>query len=348
MAERQIPFELPDFCPPVCPDFSPYAENSVLYAYDEVCEIAQECKKQKITEIAKAYAADKQIELSVETDGVSDRWVYCDSTRLDMVLNNLLSNAVKYTPEGGKVEVGLKQTECERDGYGCYELLVRDNGIGMTDDFIAEIFEVYGKERSSTIEGLKGTGLGMAISKRLVDAMGGSIEIKSEPEKGSEFIVRLELGIAQEEPEKNTVEEEGDEDTVKLDFRGERILLVDDNPINRQIAKGILKAYGFIIDDASNGREAVNTIEEAEAGYYDVVLMDVRMPVMNGYEATKRIRAMEEGKSDIPIIAMTANTFEEDVKAARDSGMDAHISKPIEIPTMMEILSEILKDRRED
>ena len=325
-------------------------ESGKLVLNEVVCDIS--AIAEKASDIAAAYAADKLIKFGISTDKVQDRWVHCDTIRFERVLNNLLSNAVKYTPENGEIRLSLTQTECEREGYGRYELKVRDSGTGMSEDFVAEIFDAYGRERSSTIEGLQGTGLGMAITKKIVDAMGGGISVTSEPGEGSEFTVVLELKIAEalqddEEWLISTPENEGV--GYGRDFRGERILLVDDNGINRQIARGILKAYGFIIEEAENGQEAVEKIENSESGYYDLVLMDVRMPVMNGYEATSRIRAMEDkARANIPVIAMTANSFEEDIKAAKDVGMNAHIAKPIEIPVMMEVLSEILNSRTED
>lgn len=315
----------------------------------DICAIAE-----KASDIASAYAADKLLQFAISTDKVADRWVYCDTMRFERILNNLLSNAVKFTPEGGEIRLSLTQIECERDGYGQYELKIKDSGTGMSEDFIADIFEAYGKERSSTIEGLQGTGLGMAITKRIVDAMGGGISVTSEPEKGSEFTVRLELKLAEEASAQSKGIEEifeaSDEDEgARMDFRGERILLVDDNTINRQIARGILRAYGFIIEDAENGEEAVKKIEESDSDYYDLILMDVRMPVMNGYEATRAIRSMsDEVKANIPVIAMTANSFEEDIQASKDVGMNAHIAKPIEIPVMMEVLSDILAGRNRD
>ncbi len=324
-------------------------EGGKLVLNEVACDIG--AIAEKASDIAAAYAADKLLKFGISTDKVSDRWVYCDTIRFERVLNNLLSNAVKYTPENGEVRLSLVQTECEREGYGRYELKVRDSGAGMNEEFVAEIFDAYGKERSSTIEGLQGTGLGMAITKKIVDAMGGGISVKSELGKGSEFTVVLELRLAEalQDDEEWLVENAYGDEGSRMDFRGERILLVDDNNINRQIARGILKAYGFVIDDAENGQEAVEKIEGSESGYYDLVLMDVRMPVMNGYEATRKIRAMEdETKAKLPVIAMTANSFEEDIKAAKDVGMDAHIAKPIEIPVMMEVLSDILNNRKED
>ena len=284
-------------------------EGGKLVLNEVACDIG--AIAEKASDIAAAYAADKLLKFGISTDKVSDRWVYCDTIRFERVLNNLLSNAVKYTPENGEVRLSLVQTECEREGYGRYELKVRDSGAGMNEEFVAEIFDAYGKERSSTIEGLQGTGLGMAITKKIVDAMGGGISVKSELGKGSEFTVVLELRLAGalQDDEEWLVENAYGDEGSRMDFRGERILLVDDNNINRQIARGILKAYGFVIDDAENGQEAVEKIEGSESGYYDLVLMDVRMPVMNGYEATRKIRAMEdETKAKLPVIAMTANS----------------------------------------
>ena len=417
----------------------------------------------------------KQLELYMDVMDVTNEDVYCDKTRLNQVLLNLLSNAVKFTPAGGTVSVRIRQCHGTQKGSELYEIRVKDNGIGMSQEFVQKIFSPFERERTSTVSRTQGTGLGMAITKNIVDMMGGTIEVQTEQDKGTEFIVRLpfrtqpehqrtekiaeleglkalvvdddfntcdsvtkmlvrvgmrsewtlsgreavlrarqsmELGDAFHAyiidwrlPDMNGIEvtrqirslddntpiiiltaydwsdieteartagvtafcakplfmsdiretlmaaigqkQAQAEDKIlpaaDLDFRGRRILLVEDNELNREIAVEILNEYGFLVDTAKNGAEAVEKVKNSEPGNYDLVLMDVQMPVMNGYEATKQIRALDNpALAGITILAMTANAFDEDRKKALECGMDGFLSKPIVIEELISTLHDNL------
>jgi len=417
----------------------------------------------------------KQLELYMDVMDVTNEDVYCDKTRLNQVLLNLLSNAVKFTPAGGTVSVRIRQCHGTQKGSELYEIRVKDNGIGMSQEFVQKIFSPFERERTSTVSRTQGTGLGMAITKNIVDMMGGTIEVQTEQDKGTEFIVRLpfrtqpehqrtekiaeleglkalvvdddfntcdsvtkmlvrvgmrsewtlsgreavlrarqsmELGDAFHAyiidwrlPDMNGIEVTrqirslGDDTPIIIltaydwsdieaeakaagvtafcakplfmsdiretlmtaigqsqsepedsvlpaagsDFRGRCILLVEDNELNREIAVEILNEYGFLVDTAENGAEAVEKVKNSTSGKYDLVLMDVQMPVMNGYEATKQIRALDDpALSGITILAMTANAFDEDRKKALEYGMDGFLSKPIVIEELISTLQRNL------
>ena len=287
---------------------------------------------------------EKKIDFRVTDSQVRNRLVYCDKNRLNRVLLNLLSNAYKFTPEGGSVTVSLWQIDDGDREYGSYELRVADSGIGMTKEFAERVFEAFERERTSTVSGIQGTGLGMAITKSIVDLMGGTIEVNTAPNAGTEFVIRVKFRLQEKgEPAPETENAEAPAKTKPLDFAAMRVLLVEDIMINREIAKAILKNIGFTVETAENGKEAVEKVEASAQGYYDAVLMDIQMPVMDGYDATKAIRSLPDEKlSGIPIIAMTANAFSEDVKKAHDVGMNGHIAKPIDIDNMVSTLKEVL------
>ena len=418
----------------------------------------------------------KQLELYMDAMDVTDEDVYCDKTRLNQVLLNLLSNAIKFTPAGGTVSVRLKQFPGTKKGSGLYEIRVKDSGIGMSQEFIQRIFSPFERERTSTVSRTQGTGLGMAITKNIVDMMGGTIEVRTEQGKGTEFIVRLPLRIQSEQrsiekiaeledlkalvvdddfntcdsvtkmlvkvgmrsewtlsgkeavlrarqsmelgdafhayiidwrlPDMNGIEVTrqirslGDDTPIIIltaydwsdievearaagvnafcakplfmsdiretlmtaigqkqtgaencilpetgsDFRGRCILLVEDNELNREIAEEILKQYGFLVDIAENGAVAVEKVKNSAPGTYDLVLMDIQMPVMNGYEATEQIRALEDpALAKIRILAMTANAFDEDRKQALKCGMDGFLSKPIVMEELICTLQNNMK-----
>ena len=281
----------------------------------------------------------KSIDYSVTVEKIENNFVMCDVPRLNRVLLNLVSNSFKFTPAGGKINVSLTQTG-EEDEVGFYELRVKDTGIGMTPEFAAKVFEAYERDRS--VNAIQGTGLGMAITKSIVELMGGTIDVKSELGKGTEFIVKINFPIAEEIHEKIDGGEE--KISAEIDFTKIHLLLVEDNEVNREIASMILTEFGFTLDTAENGKIAVEKISASKPGDFDAILMDIQMPVMNGYEATKKIRALENKKlAKIPIIAMTANAFTEDIQAAKDAGMNSHIAKPLDIPKMIETLTEVLK-----
>ena len=417
----------------------------------------------------------KQLELYMDAMDVTNEDVYCDKTRLNQILLNLLSNAVKFTPAGGTVSVRIRQCPGTQKGSGLYEIRVKDNGIGMSQEFVKKIFSPFERERTSTVSRTQGTGLGMAITKNIVNMMGGTIEVHTEQGKGTEFIVRLPFRIQSEHqriekiaeleglkalvvdddfntcdsvtkmlvrvgmrsewtlsgkeavlrarqsmelgdafhayiidwrlPDMNGIEvtrqirslgddtpiiiltaydwsdievearaagvtafcakpmfmsdirdtlmtaigqkQAESEDTIlpsaDSDFRGRCILLVEDNELNSEIAVEILNEYGFLVDTAENGVEAVQKVRNSTPGNYDLVLMDVQMPVMNGYEATKQIRALDDpALAGITILAMTANAFDEDRKKALKCGMDGFLSKPIVIEELISILQKNL------
>lgn len=425
----------------------------------------------------------KQLELYMDTVDVVDEDVYCDKIRLNQVLLNLLSNAIKFTTPGGMVSVRISQLNSVSDGKGRYELRVKDTGIGMSSEFAERIFNPFERERNSTVSKIQGTGLGMSISKNIIDMMGGTIEVHTEQGKGTEFVIRLELRLQSEckkvekikeleglralvvdddfntcdsvtkmllrvgmrsewtvsgkeavlrarqaievddvfhayiidwrLPDMNGIEVTrrirslgddtpiiiltaydwtdieaeareagvtafcskpmflsdlrdllltalGHQKTKKKEdilpgsnqtesFNGRNLLLVEDNELNREIAIEILKEYGFLVDTAENGQEALDKVSASKHGEYDLVLMDIQMPIMDGHEATKRIRALEDPiLASIPIVAMTANAFDEDKKAAMDSGMNGFISKPIIIDEVVEALKNVLDRQRND
>ena len=424
--------------------------------------------------IVQADIASKRLEFFIDTADVVNEHVLCDKLRLNQVLLNLLSNAMKFTKPGGMVSVRILQKGNAPGGCASYEFQVKDTGIGMSREFAEHVFEPFERERTSTVSGIQGTGLGMAITKNIVDMMGGTISVESAEGKGTTFTVALQFKtcsgpVRQEEilelkglralvadddfntcssvtkmlsiigmrpdwttsgkeavlraklageqndeyaayiidwlmPDMNGVEvvrrirgiignekpiiiltaydwSDIEEEARKAGvtafcskpiflselrdilespftalvageaacggracFEGKKILLVEDNELNQEIAVEILQEAGFFIDVAEDGVVAVDKVEKAEAGQYDLILMDIQMPIMDGYEATRQIRAMENSNLEgIPIIAMTANAFDEDRKAARDAGMDGHIAKPIDIPKLMELLTEILR-----
>ena len=285
----------------------------------------------------------KDIRFDVDTAGIHDRWVICDQNRLRRILANLISNACKFTPEGGEVSVSAKQVETEGD-RSVYQFRVRDTGIGMTEEFAGKIFDAFERERTSTVSGIQGTGLGMAITKHLVELMDGTIRVDTAPGKGTEITVTIPFRHAGEQ---GAAEECGCHDQARETFRGRNILLVEDIELNRQLASAILANYELSVETAENGEVAVRKVAEAAPGYYLAVLMDVQMPVMDGYEATQRIRSLEDPeRAQIPIIAMTANAFTEDVKKAHDAGMDGHIAKPIEPMVMMSTLYRVLNEKK--
>ena len=235
-----------------------------------------------------------------------------------------------------------------QSGRGKYELRVADSGIGMSEEFAAKVFDAFERERTSTVSGIQGTGLGMSITKSIVDMMGGTIEVETAPGSGTEFIIRIELELqgGSEEPDMEAVkeaEQDKEQHRMSADFSSMRLLLAEDIEINREIATMMLKDLGFEIECAENGREAVDRVSASVPGYFDAVLMDIQMPVMDGYEATKAIRSLEDrALADIPVIAMTANAFSEDVRKAHDAGMNGHIAKPIDVDNMMNVLREVL------
>ena len=292
-----------------------------------------------LSEQAKAQG----LELKVDYSKLRDRDVFCDKTRLNQVLLNLLSNAVKFTPAGGHVSFTLTQLEQLSPGKGVYEIRVKDDGIGMTAEFAKRVFEPFERERTSTVSKIQGTGLGMAIAKNIIDMMGGTIDLHTKKGEGTEFVLRLELVLQAQPKPVEAKQQELLPEASSESFAGKRLLLVEDNELNREIACMILCKYGFELETAENGQEAVEMVAAAAPGYYDLVLMDIQMPIMDGHEATRRIRALENPElAKVPIVAMTANAFDEDRRAAKDCGMNGFISKPINMQEVIQALRDNL------
>lgn len=310
--------------------------------------IAVDLKKTliEVEDMFSTQMEEKEIDFRVDSSQIRQPYVYCDKNRLNRILLNLLSNAYKFTPEGGSVIVTALQIG-EGDGeYGEYELRVKDSGIGMTEEFAAKVFEAFERERTSVVSGIQGTGLGMAITKSIIDLMGGTIVVNTAPHQGTEFVIHLRFKLQEESEDRtDTVQEISQESgqRIAVDFTSMRLLLVEDMDINREIAAMLLKNLGFAVETAVNGQEAIDKVAGSMPGYYDGVLMDIQMPVMNGYDAARNIRSLpNEALSHIPIIAMTANAFSEDVKMAQEAGMDGHIAKPIDVNMMQTTLTDIL------
>ncbi len=452
-------------------------ESGKLNIEEKECSISDIFRDMR--NIIQTQMQSKQLNFFMDTVDIVDEDIYCDKLHVNQVLLNLLSNAIKFTPAGGTVALTIRQKPRAPKGYGSYEIRVKDTGIGMSPEFTKHIFEPFERERNTTASGIQGTGLGMAITKNIVDTMGGTIELHSEQGKGSEFIINLDFRL-QDDPKHVEVVEElqglralvaddsfstcdsvtkmlrqigmrsewvlhgkeavlhakqayelGDEyhayiidwllpdlngievvrqiravvgdntpiiiitaydwtsiedearaagvtafcnkpiflselrdilvaatsDSLEAQqiqqkhpipdvagqLQGMRLLLTEDNELNREIAKELLEASGFVVDTAEDGTVAVDKIKASEPGYYALILMDVQMPKMNGYDATKAIRALENPKlANIPIVAMTANAFDEDRKLALESGMNAHIAKPIDMKKLLEVLTELL------
>ncbi len=319
----------------------------LVYEPADICSIMEDARN-----LFEEQMKEKKLRFTVDASRIKNRYVWCDRKNLDRVLLNLVSNAYKFTPAEGTVAVSLTELEEKLDEHGSYELRVRDTGIGMSSEFMDKMFTAFERERTSTVSGIQGTGLGLAITKNILDLMGGTIEVLTAPGNGTEFIIRLKFRLAGEEDIRRLRHDE--ETDEGLDFTGRRVLLAEDNDINREIAVMILQQQGFAVETAANGQEALAKVRNSEPGYYDMVLMDIQMPVMDGYEATAAIRSLNNPElSRIPIVAMTANAFREDEEAAEKAGMQAHIAKPLNIDTMKQKLAEVLaateqRDARKD
>ena len=278
------------------------------------------------------------------TMNVEHEHVLTDTTKVKEILVNILSNAIKYTPSGGSVMINVDELACDEPGYMMVRMRVSDTGIGMSPDYLTKIFEAFTREHNTTKSKIAGTGLGMSIVKNYVELLGGTIDVESELGKGSTFTVTLKHRIADESYYvKKHIEEPG---TGREILEGRNILLAEDNDLNAEIAEAILERAGLKIERVENGIQCVNRIMEMPEGTYDMILMDIQMPKMNGYKATQEIRHLpDRNKACIPIIAMTANAFEEDKRDAIAAGMNGHIAKPIQVDNMLSILAEIIRQQ---
>ena len=303
-------------------------ESGKLRLKESECDLRQVFER--IADLTRSQARRKKLDISYDLDGIKNPFVIVDELRLEQILINITGNAVKYTPEGGKITVTAEETGMTPEGRSIYRFSVRDTGIGMSEEFIPYIFDSFSRETNSTINKIQGTGLGMAITSRLIALMDGDITVTSKLGEGSEFVVTLEL--ANPEKHEEDIEDVTDgEAAEESSLEGKKVLLVEDNDVNAEIATLVLSEHGIVVERASNGQEGFDMVNENGDGYYDAVLMDIQMPVMNGYEATRGIRNIDsEYARNLPIIAMSANAYEEDILRSLESGMNGHIAKPFD------------------
>lgn len=290
----------------------------------------------------------KQQKLLIKQQDVVHEDIITDKLRLTQVLLNIISNAVKFTPVGGTIHILVEEKASQKVGYAVYSFCIKDNGIGMSKEFQEHVFDSFARERTVTESGITGTGLGMAITKNIVDLMGGTIHLTSKQGEGSEFIVTLECELANK-----TVQDKQSScpkaEKKHLDYSGKKVLLVEDNELNREIATEILKSLGLKVDCAADGMEAVEIMSSEAGNQYDMIFMDIQMPKMDGYTATREIRTLKDmKKANVPIIAMTANAFDEDRKKAIKAGMNGHIAKPIDVNVILQNLDRIFEQKGDE
>lgn len=304
---------------------------------------------QELWNIVHPTAAAKRHEFTFDLENIRHVEILCDRLRLKQVLLNLLGNSVKYTPDGGKISMLVRELPCAGSCEVVYEFRIKDNGIGMSEEFQSRIFDPFERAQTSTIAGIEGTGLGMAITKNIVLMMQGDIEVYSKLDVGTEFVLRAafetipEMSVEDEALPLPEAQSKDEQEIIPRARHAGRILLTEDNSMNQEIACEFLSGAGYEVDVASNGQEAVTRLQEAGPGYYDVVLMDVQMPVLDGYGATELIRAFPNPElANVPIIAMTANSFDEDRAEAMRRGMNGHIAKPIDFPLLFGTLDALL------
>ena len=289
-----------------------------------------------VNTVFEADIQKKNIQYS-EDAHVPHKFAYCDKTKLEEIYLNIVSNAIKYTPDGHAIRVEIHELPPEGKKKACYRFTCEDSGIGMSADYLPHIFDEFSREHTTTENKVVGTGLGLPIVKSLIEQMGGTIQVESTQGVGTKFTVDLTLTLASREEVYSSPEASAEAEHAKL--RGRRILLAEDNDLNAEIAIELLGEKGLLIERAADGEECCTMLAQAPEGYYDLVLMDIQMPKMNGYEAAAKIRGMADAKkAGIPIIAMTANAFAEDRQAALDIGMNAHVAKPIDMAVLLPTL----------
>ncbi len=302
----------------------------------DLCDILQE-----IYEFLLPHITEKEIVFTLDCSGIRHSSVYGDLNKLKQVAMYLVNNAVTYTEAGGRITVIAEEKETLPNHYAVYQLVVADTGIGISEAFLERIFEPFTREKNTTLSGVHGTGLGLTIAKNIVDMLGGTIEAKSREGEGSTFTVTLRMR-AQMQPQTASVEEVPEELPRK-----QKILLVEDNEINQEIETEILEELGFLIETAEDGSIAVEKMTQASPGDYDLILMDIQMPVMDGWKAARAIRSLKNPElSCIPIIALSANVFESDVQASMESGMNAHLAKPMDVALLLKTIEDVTKKKR--
>ena len=319
-------------------DMSKIEAGKTVFKYSDfsILDLVQE-----LDTIFHTQIYEKQQTLTIIKENIQHEWVNGDQVHLMQIFSNLLSNAVKYTQEGGEIQFFVEECETKSSVYAKYRFLVSDNGMGMSADFKDTIFDAFTRAESSLTNKIQGTGLGMAITKNLVEAMGGTIDVDSELGQGSCFEVLMDLKIAEDRTASLAAQEETDEQDGNI-MQGMKFLCAEDNELNAEILTELLKIEGAECTICENGEEILKAFEQSAPGDYDMILMDVQMPVMNGYEATKAIRrSSHELAKTIPIIAMTANAFSEDIQHSLAAGMNAHVSKPVEMKVLEKTIRSI-------
>lgn len=282
----------------------------------------------------------KSLEYQCSLNVVHDQ-ILCDKTKMEEIILNVVSNSIKYTNPHGKITVSIYELDSEDEKNANYKVVVEDNGIGMSQDYLPHIFEEFSREHTSTETRVAGTGLGLPIVKSLVDRMGGTIEVESEEGKGTRFIMKFSFPVSLENQVREKEKQNIPDITEKLE--GKRILLAEDNELNAEIAETVLEETGIKVKHVEDGIQCIEELKKMPEKYYDVILMDVQMPNMDGYTATQRIRDLDDSRAEIPIIAMTANAYDEDRRKAQEAGMDGFLAKPLDVDEMMRLLAQIIK-----
>ena len=272
------------------------------------------------------------------TKDIQHDYVIGDETKVREIFINIIGNSLKYTPAGGKITIDIKELPSDRENYIAYKIVVEDTGIGMSKEYLPHIFEEFSREHTSTESKVIGTGLGLPIVKALIDLMGGTIEIESEVGKGTKTTVMIPFEIATQE--QILEEQQKEKEFVPEDIKGKRMLVAEDNELNAEITLTVLKEKGLLVERAANGKECVEMLKEKPADYYDMILMDIQMPEMDGYQATEMIRNLGDSRAAVPIVAMTANAFEEDRQKALDADMNAHVSKPVDMNVLFRVMAK--------
>ena len=294
---------------------------------------------ESLTDVFEPEVCKKGLTYSYTKD-IEHEYVMGDDTKVREIFINIIGNSLKYTPAGGKITIDIGEIPFDRENYIAYKIVVEDTGIGMSEDYLPHIFEEFSREHTSTESKVVGTGLGLPIVKALIDLMGGTIEIESEVGKGTKTTVMIPFEIATQE--QILEEQQKEKEFVPEDIKGKRILVAEDNELNAEITLTVLKEKGLLVERAANGKECVEMLKEKPADYYDMILMDIQMPEMDGYQATEMIRNLGDSRAAVPIVAMTANAFEEDRQKALDAGMNAHVSKPVDMNVLFRVMAKFI------
>ena len=288
----------------------------------------------------KQFAA-KNIEFEMDKSGIENHDVIADFVRMKEMIGQLLDNAVKYTNSKGKIRLIVRENNINLKGYRKYEFVIEDTGIGMSKEFQEKMFEPFSRENNTTHSGVLGTGLGLALVNNIVDMMEGEIDVRSAPGKGTSFSIKVLLRLQKEQTAKESAEDK--EIAQYSDVHNVHVLLAEDNDINREIITELLSENGYVVDSGENGAVVLEKLKSAPAGYYSIVLMDIQMPVMDGYEAARAIRKLDNKQlANIPIVALSANAFAEDFQRSREAGMDAHVTKPIDTHYLFEVMQQMM------